>query len=80
MAQSDPIKSIDEQVVAGLYLSPSQPNHNQKWAELDANEAPMARAALLKANQLRALRIDPGQAYLEGIADLRAALRRQPEL
>ena len=39
------------------------------WNTITAAEAPFVRQSLLRAHTLRLLQVDPGDAYLQGVAD-----------
>lgn len=70
---------IDPAILQGLFEAEHRPTHDQKWGDLEAGDAPFARAALTKARNIRDAEvvIDPGDAYLQGVADYRAAMVRQ---
>lgn len=72
-----PALSMDTDVLKGIYEAEHRPTHDQKWAELDEADAPFARAALARAEQIRVEEIDPGDAYLQGVADFHATQARQ---
>lgn len=71
------VAGIEPEVLIGIYTAEHRPTHDQKWAELDAADAPFARAALARAAEIRAEETDPGNAYLQGVADFHAAQSRQ---
>jgi hypothetical protein len=71
------VAGIQPEVLQGIYTAEHRPTHDQKWAELGAAEAPLARVALARAEEIRAEEMDPGEAYLQGVADFRAAHVRQ---
>ncbi|MGC1177401.1 MAG: hypothetical protein WA843_05005 [Candidatus Saccharimonadales bacterium] len=73
MNRPRPDKRADGSLDASLletYAAEHQPSHDQKWAQLLPSDAPLVRQALTKAQQLREQGIDPGDAYLQGIADM----------
>jgi len=43
---------------------------DEKWRTLTSADAPFVRAAKLKANELAGTTMNPGQAYLQCLADL----------
>src|SRR4051812_45120308 len=66
---------LTEEVIQGAFFD--IPDHNHVWASFGTEDAPLARAALLRAEQLRREQADPGDAYLAGIVELRGAQTRQ---
>lgn len=56
-------------VVAQIFDSAHAPSHDQKWSQLGADDAPLVRAALVRASSLSLLNVKPNDAYLRGIAD-----------
>ena len=71
------VAGIKPEVLKGIFIAEHRPTHDQKWAELDAADAPFARAALARAEEIRTEGMDPGNAYLQGVADLHAVQTRQ---
>ena len=49
-----------------LFEAEHNPSHDQKWKHVPAA---VAREALIRAQEIRDSDIDPGDAYLRGIAD-----------
>jgi hypothetical protein len=70
-------KTINENVIQGVFEAEHRPSHDQKWADLQASDAPLARAAVVRSAEIREEGIDPGEAYLMGIADSDAYKQRQ---
>ena len=55
-------------------FSPEQDElDDKKWLSFSAEEADVARAAVIKANRLHGRPLSTEQAYLKGVADSRAA-------
>lgn len=65
----DPKKHVSE--------AKQEASHDEKWAMLDASHAAFARRAIVRADEIRTEKTDPGDAYLQGVADLRAYQIRQ---
>lgn len=63
--------------LSALYNAEHRPSQAQKWADLDASNAEISQAALKRAQLIRDQNIEAGQAYLMGVADYHAALKRQ---
>lgn len=68
---------MTEAAMMGLFEAEHRPSHEDKWRELEAEDAPLARHAVVKAEAIRADGEDPGNAYLRGVADALAWLNRQ---
>jgi hypothetical protein len=74
-------QSATQEIFSQVFIAASNPTHNKKWAAFTASDAPIIRAALLRAQQLRTSKVsDVGDAYLQGIADAYATIRRQTML
>jgi hypothetical protein len=70
--------AFDPEVLKGLFEAVLRPTHDQKWADLRAADAEFARAALAKANTIEGDEtISSREAYLQGVADMHAAVNRQ---
>jgi hypothetical protein len=54
-----------------------KPSHDSKWSQLTADDAPFVREAIVRADAIRHEGLDAGDAYLQGVADLRAYQIRQ---
>jgi hypothetical protein len=65
--------SANKEALEALFAAEHHPSHNQKWSRLRSD---IARDALIKAHSLSERGIDPGDAYLQGIADLYYRLER----
>jgi hypothetical protein len=51
-------------------------SHDKKWTAMTAADADFVGSALVKAERIRQQQLDPGDAYLQGIADRADAERR----
>jgi hypothetical protein len=72
MADPDPKKKLQplsDEAMTAAFQAEHQPTHDQKWAALTAADAPMVRRALVRSEEIRAEGLDPGEAYLQAIAD-----------
>jgi hypothetical protein len=72
MADPNPKKkaqSLSGEAMVAAFQAEHRPTHDQKWAALDAADAPMVRKALVRAEEVSAEGLDPGEAYLQAIAD-----------
>jgi len=77
--QSDKSSPFDPDVLQGLYKAEQRPSTADKWANFDGSKASLARQALGEAHRIRSqeAQLDPGDAYLRGIADMHEAMERQ---
>jgi hypothetical protein len=62
-------RSLSDEAMAAAYQAEHRPTHDQKWAAIKPSDAPFVRDALIKAEALRDEGADPGDAYLQAIAD-----------
>lgn len=69
---------VDDAVVNGVLFDLS--DHDDKWKNLGSQRAALARGAVIKAELLRREGIDPGDAYLQGIADAQAVQGRAVQI
>ncbi|MBC7582002.1 hypothetical protein H7097_04020 [Aeromicrobium sp.] len=64
----NPELSLKDSLAIGA--TTSKMSHSEKWKGLTAEDSAFARAAIVKANLLRSSHADPGDAYLQAVADM----------
>ena len=68
---------LSDEVLRELFESEHRPDHDERWAALEASDASAARRALQRAEAIRLEEVDPGDAYLRGFADANFNRNRQ---
>jgi hypothetical protein len=87
------VSRFDPDVIHGVFTPDIPRSQDVKWDGIRADEASIARAAILKANRLSQEPLDPREphdtrqvgkavmvAYLSGVADILDAQHRQQDL
>lgn len=77
MARKKQIRVLSDEELAAIHAAEHQPSQAQKWDTMTAEDVPMVREALLRAQTIREAGTESGDAYLQGIADAHYALRRR---
>lgn len=68
---------IDETVCMGIFNPEIPVQEGRDWELMVFNNARFAQNVLLRAQQLRDCRTDPGKAYIRGLTDMLLALSGQ---
>jgi hypothetical protein len=69
------INNIPSIIVAYLFNSSDAPDHNHLWSQVQPEEAPLIRAALVRASSFTTINLQSDEAYLRGISDALAYMR-----
>ncbi|GAC1501229.1 MAG: hypothetical protein NVS1B10_05330 [Candidatus Saccharimonadales bacterium] len=76
----NPVHPTSQDVLTGIFDADTQPSQDEKWKRLANDDPVFAGYGLSKANKLRETGTDPGQAYLQGLADAHEKSSRQTYL
>jgi hypothetical protein len=79
MAEQDHL-GLEDAIAEGVLFGEFRPSSDEKWAELTAEDAPFARAALRRAQQIKHLYGPVAEIlYREGVCDLAMYRKRLAE-
>ena len=73
--QDSDINNIPSIIVAYLFNNSDAPDHNHLWSQIQPDEAPLIRAALVRASGFTTINVPSDEAYLRGISDALAYMR-----